>query len=186
MKTMAVIERMTADAYLALPLEGRRTELVGGELVVHEPRPRHQEIVWRLVVALATWERAAPGRARGSLPLDVRVDDDNVFAPDLLVYASGREPGPDDQPSPLPEIAVEVRSPSTWRHDVGAKKSVYEAAGLPELWLVDTDVVLVFRRSRPDAPTFDVALELDASCTITSPLLPGFVLPVAELFVRGN
>ncbi len=53
---------------------------------------------------------------------------------------------------------VDVRSPSTWRYDIGTKKSVYEREGLPELWLVDTDagVLLVFRRSTPKAPSFDV------------------------------
>ena len=41
---------------------------------------------------------------------------------------------------------------------MGTKKSVYEREGLPELWLVDTDagVLLVFRRSTPKAPSFDV------------------------------
>jgi Uma2 family endonuclease len=45
-------------------------------------------------------------------------------------------------------------------HDVGVKKRVYEDGGLPELWLVDdaAETVLVYRRSRRDAPTFDVAL----------------------------
>jgi hypothetical protein len=38
----------------------------------------------------------------------------------------------------LPDLAVEVRSPSTWRYDVGKKKATYERGGLPELWPVDT------------------------------------------------
>jgi len=47
----------------------------------------------------------------------------------------------------------EVRSASTSRYDIGAKKAAHERAGLPELWLVDTaaDEVLVFRRSSPQA-----------------------------------
>ena len=50
----------------------------------------------------------------------------------------------------MPDLAVEVRSPSTWRYDVGAKKDGYERHGLPELWLVDTEArsVLVYRRAR--------------------------------------
>ncbi len=55
------------------------------------------------------------------------------------------------------------------------------------MWLVDTDagVLLVFRRSTPKAPAFDVALELDRSTTITSPLLPGFALGTGTLFDLG-
>ncbi len=55
------------------------------------------------------------------------------------------------------------------------------------MWLVDTDagVLLVFRRSTPKAPSFDVALEFDRSATITSPLLSGFALDVGALFHPG-
>ena len=77
---------------------------------------------------------------------------------------------------------MEVRSPSTWRYDIDAKKATYERRGLQELWLVDTAarVVLIFRRSAPDAASFDVALEV--TDTLSSPLLEGFELPLAELF----
>ena len=44
------------------------------------------------------------------------------------------------------------------------------------------DVVLVFRRSTAGAPQFDVSLELTAEETLTSPLLPGFALPVGAIF----
>ncbi|MEJ7818631.1 MAG: Uma2 family endonuclease, partial [Thermoleophilaceae bacterium] len=69
----------------------------------------------------------------------------------------------------------------------GAKKAAYERHGLPELWLVDTaaEAVLVFRRSRPGALTFDVALELDREAVLESPLLVGFALAVGELFPAG-
>jgi Uma2 family endonuclease len=97
----------------------------------------------------------------------------------------GRAPQRTDQsPYPIPDLAVEIRSPSMWRLDIGVKRSTYERHGVAELWLVDTaaDVVLVFRRSTPEAPEFDVSEELDTGATLTSPLLPGFALPVAEIF----
>jgi Uma2 family endonuclease len=82
----------------------------------------------------------------------------------------------------VPDLCVEIRSSSTWRYDVGRKKSVYEAGGLPELWLVDYDTVIVFRRSQPDERTFDVALDLSRQDRLTSPQLPGFELDLARLF----
>lgn len=100
-------------------------------------------------------------------------------------YSEGRAPGRhDDRPYPIPDLAVEVRSASTWRYDIGSKKAAYERAGLPELWLVDTaaDVVLVFRRSAPTAVTFDLALELAVGEELTSPRLPGFTRSLRELF----
>ena len=80
-----------------------------------------------------------------------------------------------------------MRSPSTWRYDIGAKKAAYERHWLPELWLVDTaaDAVLVFRRSGAAQPSFDVALELGLADSLSSSLLPGFGLSLDELFHPG-
>jgi Uma2 family endonuclease len=185
MPAMPVALPMTADEYLSLPVTEQRTQLIAGEVVVTDPLPRHQIAVRDLLVALLDWTRAEPGRGELMLPLDVRLDELNVYGPDLLWYAEGRAPGRDGgRPSPLPDIAVEVRSPSTWRYDVGVKKSAYERRGLPELWLVDTEseTVLVFRRSDPAAPSFDVALEIAMAQRLSSPLLPGFSLAAADLF----
>ncbi len=187
MTAVPVAQRMTADEFLASPVpqRGRPWNLVEGEVVVNEPTMLHSEVIIDLLYALETWARAEPDRGAPRVPLDVKIDERNVYAPDMLWYADGRVPGRyDEPPYPMPDLAVEVRSPSTWRYDVGAKKAGYERQGLPELWLVDTqaDVVLVFRRSSPAAPAFDVALELDRAQQLTSPLLPGFSLALAQLF----
>lgn len=189
MTAVQVLERMTAEEYLRIPEDwrGRRTQLIDGEIVVTEAGWPHQSLCVDLVFALETWKRAGTARGKCMLPLDVQIDHYNVFGPDLLWYAEGRLIG-DRRPSPIPDIAVEVRSPSTWRYDVGAKKSRYESAGLPELWLVDTDakVILIFRRSTPKSATFDVAVELAIGDTLTSPQLPGFELALAELFAAAT
>jgi Uma2 family endonuclease len=180
-----VAQRMTADEYLAAPFDERRTQLVEGEVIVQEPRPLHQFVLTDLVGALITWATSKPGRGRVTLPLDVKLDERNVFGPDLLWYAEGRAPERHaGRPSPIPNLAVEVRSPSTWRYDIGAKKSAYERGGLAELWLIDTaaSVVLVFRRSATSAPTFDVTLEVGVGDELTSPQLPGFALALSSLF----
>jgi len=84
----------------------------------------------------------------------------------------------------MPDLAAEVRSPSTWRFDVGVKKAGYERHGLQELWLVDTVVrtVLVYRRSSAGCAAFDVALELAEDERLTCPLVPEFALAVADIF----
>ncbi len=187
MSAMQVTDRITADEYLALDLEPRH-ELIDGQIVMHEPRLPHALLAMRLIRALDDWLRASAQRGLITIPIDVRLDDRNVYAPDLLWYDASRAPAPNAPwPYPLPNIAIEIRSPSTWRYDIGTKKRVYEAQGLPELWLVDGDaaVVLLFRRSAPGGPAFDVALEFDRSATITSPLLSGFALDVGALFEPG-
>lgn len=186
---MAVVpatQTMTAAEYLARPLDlSRGIEcLVEGELVVNEPDWQHQQVVLDIAASLKAWIERGAGRGGVSLPIDVGLDDRNVYAPDVSWYRDA--PAHQARPYPVPDIAAEVRSPSTWRYDVGTKKSVYERHGLPELWLVDTPAseVLVFRRSSRDAPRFDVSLELGIGDELASPLLPGFALALARLF-RG-
>jgi Uma2 family endonuclease len=184
MSSMPVTQRITADEYLAMELEPRH-ELVDGVIVLNEPRLVHALLTKRLLRALDDWTLTPAGGGLVTIPIDVGVDRYNVYAPDLLWYRAARAPRVDAAwPYPLPDLAIEIRSPSTWRYDIGAKKSAYEREMLPELWLVDRDasVLLVFRRSSPTSPRFDVALELDRTASLTSPLLPGFALDVGALF----
>ena len=164
-------------------LAGRRTDLVDGEIVMNEPKPWHQRTVVAIVIALGVWEKGGSDRGLVCLPLDIKRDEYNVYAPDGVWYAPGRAPALDAPPPyPPPDLVVEVRSPSTWRLDIGPKKTGYEAMGVRELWLVDFTSVLVFRRSTAKQPDFDVSLELAPEETLTSPLLPGFELPLAGLY----
>lgn len=185
MGAVPATQHMTADEFLRLPDTDdlRSAELVEGELIVDPPRARHQLVAGEIIYALMTWSRSAEARGTVWHNLGVQLDERNVYQPDVLWYPAGTELDLDAKPpSPLPHIAVEVRSPSTWRFDIGAKKAAYERRGLRELWLVDTDarVVLVFRRSTPGVGAFDVALEIDD--TLTCPQLDSFELPLAELF----
>jgi len=183
----ATQQRMTADQYLALPEQpnGRWRELIDGEVVVSSPTWLHATVRGRLQFALETWVRAAPGRGAVNDSVDVLIDDSNVFAPDVVWYRDGRVPGLHDQrPYAMPDLVAEVRSPSTWRFDIGAKKAAYERHGLGELWLVDlaASVLLAFRRSTPGRQDFDESLELAGGDMLLSPRLGGFKLPLDELF----
>ncbi|MCA1656258.1 MAG: Uma2 family endonuclease [Actinobacteria bacterium] len=179
--------RLTAEEYFALPPDERHTQLIDGEIVVNQPNVRHQRMLLELVTLLQQWLREHPGHGEAGIPVDVHLDERNVFAPDVWWVPEPRRPSRDAKRlvGP-PALAVEVRSPSTWRYDLGTKRSVYERHGLAELWLVDTesDTVLVYRRSSPESPGFDVALEVGAGEALATPLLPGFSLDVAALFDR--
>jgi Uma2 family endonuclease len=184
MSAVPVAQRMTAEEFLALPDTDDllSAELVEGELIVDPPRARHQLVAGEIIYTLMSWARSGDARGTVSHNLGVQLDERNVYQPDVLWYPAGAEPDLDASLSPLPHLAVEVRSPSTWRYDIGAKKAAYEREGLRELWLVDTDakVVLIFRRSDRAAHSFDVALEVDD--VLTSPQLEGFELALSELF----
>jgi len=181
----AAIEHMTVEEFLTVRGERRFAELVDGVMVISEPRYLHLAVQNRILFESNAWCRERPGRGAALPPADVLMSDRDLYAPDVVWYAQAHLPPSLQDPLPtVPDLAVEVRSPSTWRYDIGRKKTMYERGGLPELWLVDTDAdeVLVFRRSRARAPEFDVALELAAGDTVRSPLLSGFKLEVGALF----
>ncbi len=182
----AVATRMTAEQYLAVDYgDDRWRELIDGVVVVNEPLPAHGLLQFRIMHAIGSWMDAASGRGLVLPPADVVLSEHDVYAPDLLWLSQRKVPDSlDRRLEGVPDLAAEIRSPSTWRYDVGRKRSVYEEKGLGELWLVDgtSRTVLVFRRGTPTSPGFDVALELSQGETIASPALPGFALSVAELF----
>lgn len=186
--TMAVTapqsRKITADEFFALPGEQRHTQLIDGEIVVNAPSMRHQEVLYWIAYELETFRRANPGAGKPGLEADLPAGEFDVYVPDLWWATPARMPG--DRFEVMPDLAIEVRSPSTWRFDVGTKKRGYEAAGLPELWLVDTarDRVIVHRRSQPDVATFDVTFEVGPGEVLSTPLLPDLALDVAELFDR--
>jgi Uma2 family endonuclease len=184
---MTTATRMTADEYYAVTVEGDRTQLVDGQIVVDEPKPIHGLLQLRLGAALGHWIERGKGRGMALMPTGIEMDEHNVYGPDVLWFREDRIPANlDAYPEHVPDLCVEIRSPSTWRYDLGAKKRVYEAGGLPELWLVDNvaETVLVFRRSDPGAPTFDLTLELGVGDTLESPMLPGFAFSLDHLFRR--
>ncbi len=179
--------RLTADEFFALPGEQKHTELVDGEIVVNAPSRRHQRILGWIYFQLMKHLEVHPGAGEPGMEVDIPIDDDNVFLPDVwwttpehtLAHDVLRAPGP-------PDVAVEIRSPSTWRYDIGIKRNRWEAAGLAELWLVDTeaDAITLLRRSSPSSSSFDVSLEIGRGDTLTSPLIPGFSLDITTLFDR--
>lgn len=160
-------------------------QLIDGEIVMNAPSTRHQMIVGWLHTRLLVFAEAHPGLGGPGLELDTPIDDDNVYAPDVWWASPARAPGPQRFAGP-PDLAVEVRSASTWAYDLGRKKDGYEAAGLGELWLVDTeaDRIVVHRRSTPTSASFDVTLEVVPGDELTTPIVPGFILDVAALFDR--
>ncbi len=175
-----VAERLTADDYLARE-DPRRTELIDGTLVVNEPTVLHQRVVGLIYAALLSWTQGAPGRGSASLPLDVRLDDATVLAPDVLWFAEEIDLAAPRAPR-MPDLAVEVRSPATWVYDVGQKRDLYERHGLRELWLADTAsrTLLVYRRGH-ERGGFNVQLEMTPEQSVRSLLLPGFAATAGEL-----
>jgi Uma2 family endonuclease len=176
---------LTWDEFLALPHETRNAALIDGEVVVNPPNAQHELIVGNLTLVFRQWLDAEPGRGHVSTQQPVKINHRRGYQPDFMWYPADRC-SPDDQPlsfAGLPELVVEVLSPSTRSFDLLRKRADYERIGLSEVWFLDqTPRVLVCQRPAPDAPYVD--RELGPGDTVTSPLLDGFAVPVDDLFRR--
>jgi Uma2 family endonuclease len=184
---MSLATGLTADEFLARDDWPTGSQLIAGEVIVNQPLLPHQLVLGKLYARVLFWTEPVSGRGLVGLSVDLRLGPTDVYAPDLWWVGEERRPGPDVlRLEGLPDIVAEVRSASTWRFDIGRKRAYYEAAGIPELWLVDTDSrsVLVYRRTSPDQPQFDEATEVADGDALTSPLLPGFSLPLADVVRR--
>jgi Uma2 family endonuclease len=135
---MALTSRpaLTYDELRSFPSDGRRYELVEGVLLV-TPAPTfgHQICVKNLVVVLDA--AAGDEHVVVPAPFDFYVSQVTYFEPDVLV-ALDADVG-DARLERTPLLLVEVASPSTRLIDLGTKRLAYEAAGVPEYWLVDPD-----------------------------------------------
>lgn len=141
-------DRWTAEQVRALPDDGNRYELIGGELVVTPaPGGGHQAALSALFERLAPFVRASvPGASLLWSPADLAFGEDEILQPDLFVCRTrdGRRPRRwSDVISLL--LVIEVISPRSARYDRTIKRVRYQRAGVPEYWIVDLDARLVDR-----------------------------------------
>lgn len=87
-----------------------------------EPTVWHEALMLRIAFALQAWSNAAPGRGAAFIPVNVRLDELNVFGPDISWLREERRSDRSARWIGAPDLAVEVRSPSTWHHDIGPKR----------------------------------------------------------------
>lgn len=178
--------KLTYDDLVDMPDDGLRRELIDGELyVTPAPSIRHQAIVLNLGSTLRAHIRAHDLGRVFIAPLDVLFSKIDVVEPDVLFVSRAREADVLTKKHLVgaPDLVVEVGSPGTRRTDERDKQRLYERFAVPEYWIVDPDldVIKVFRLV--EARYQRVAeLSLEAGDVLTTPLLPGLELPLAEIF----
>jgi len=127
-----------------------RVELVDGVFYEMAPiNPRRAEAVEELADALRV---ALVGRACVRARNPVRLDDRNDPRPDVAVVVP-REGGYwDRHPIPAEILLIAEMADSTLRDDNRRKIPRYARAGIPEVWLIDLEQLLVtiYREPSPD------------------------------------
>lgn len=174
--------KYTYEEYCSLP-EGARYQMIDGDIFVSpSPTRRHQTVSKRLFRAL---DGIVAPRKLGEVyfaPMDVILSDEDVVQPDIVYVSNARASllAPEGIRGG-PDLCVEVLSEGTQARDRKAKRVLYARHGVTEYWIVDPEAntLEVYRlQENPASPV----RRLTASETLTTDLLPGFMLPLAELF----
>ena len=180
---MVTTEHITTAEQLFQAPDLGRCELVRGELIMMSPAgSEHGAIAAEMAAVLRDFVK--PRRLGVVLGAEtgfrIATDPDTVLAPDVAFILADRvgERLPRGFFPGAPDLAVEVLSPGDRASEVIAKVENWLAAGCRAAWVVDpkTQTVTVYH---PDHK----AVLLQPSDTLADgDLLPGFGIPVAEVF----
>lgn len=112
-------------------------ELIDGQAVAVSPRPatNHSRISYNISRIL---DNHFEGRKCEPFPdgIDLYLTEENRFVPDGMVVCDP-DKVKDDGVYGVPDLVLEVLSPSTAKYDRGRKKDVYAQCGVREYWIVD-------------------------------------------------
>jgi Uma2 family endonuclease len=112
------------------------TQLIEGRTYLMSPRPRvnHNLVVTNISRIFTSYLKGKTCIAFSD-GVDVYLDNKNRYIPDVMIVCD-RSKIHDDGIHGAPDLVVEVLSPSTAKHDRGAKMKHYAAAGVREYWIV--------------------------------------------------
>ena len=179
--------QMSVDEFLDLPEtdDKLKMELDDGILYIM-PRPRrvHQFLSfwlgWYFANYLASFAEP-PAEVYPELVVILSREPRQVLVPDLAVilrertgiFVGGYFEG-------APDIVIEILSSDRDR-DLVRKRQLYAEAGVPEYWILDplNDTVLPLELRGGE---YVERGALGINDTLTTPLLPGLVVPLADLF----
>jgi Uma2 family endonuclease len=181
----AVDPRVSFAEMQQWPDDGRRYELYDGEvMVVPSPIPRHQRVVANVGEILKEYERATGGLVFFA-PLDIVLTEYNVVQPDLVFFRHERRHVIDmmNPTRAVPDLAVEVLSRTTEARDRGRKLRLLARFGLPEYWVVDPAANSIEIFTNVDSALV-LAGSYDEDQQVSSPTLPGLIVPVGRVFVE--
>ena len=179
--------RLTVEEFLELPdtYDRRKMELDERELyIMLRPRKVHHDSQFRLRWHIENYLREfdePPADVSHDFLIALSLEERILYAPDLSVVLRERAHIIGDRMiEGAPDIVVEILS-SDRNRDLVRKRQVYASAGIPEYWTFDylseTATLLELRGGE-----YVERATLGPSDTLTTPLLPGLAIPLADIF----
>ncbi len=177
-----VKQASTYQDYLALP-EDRRFELIEGELcMVPSPSFFHQAIARNLVFLLWHHVKANDLGVVVGAPMDLVLSDHDVVQPDVMFISKAmRGIITEASIQGTPDLIVEIVSPTHRERDLLVKKTLYARYKVSEYWVVDPGDRTIEQLVHT-GEAFQSRGLFSMGEAMQTPLLPGLVLPVTEVF----
>jgi Uma2 family endonuclease len=175
-------KRATVEDYERLP-EGAPYQLIAGELIMTpSPTPFHQSIVLNIASILSPFViRNRLGKVFVA-PLDVYLSDEDIYQPDLIFIRADHAHGiRKDKLRIIPDLVVEVLSPSTAYYDFTRKKEMYCTHGVQEYWIIDPEmetVEIMVKRGE----IYQTEAIMKKPALLESAMFPGFSMKIEDVF----
>ena len=160
-----------------------RWELIDGiPYAMAAPRPVHQEVVGNLFLKFREHLDGKKCKVFVSAT-DVRLNhnkaDDTVVQPDIFVVRNPDIIG-ESAINGVPDLVIEVLSPSTAKYDKTTKLNAYRKVGVGELWYVDPDIQLIEVLTLVNGEYTVQAYA--AGCKLAVGTLPGLEIDLESIF----
>ncbi len=163
-------------------------ELINGELVRKQsPTFDHQRISRKIERVLDNYAEKTASGEMFHAPLDVVLDDNNAYHPDIFFIKKERLFILDSKERVVigsPDLVVEILSKSTAVYDKGVKRETYERNGVREYWLIDPRNKSVEVYGLVDQRYKLIAYQEETGL-IQSAALEGFELDIEKVFVES-
>ena len=179
-------KKITVEDFLKMEFEGEDAyyELINGHIVKKSsPTPLHQEISQNLNILMDGFVRKKQLDKVYVTPTDVFLNKHSHVIPDILFIKKENLQIVDYKNGILgvPDLIVEIISPSSVLIDREDKKLVYENAGVKEYWLIDPRYRTIEIYENKNGRFKVVSSAVDEG-KVQSVLLEGFEAEIKELF----
>ena len=167
-----------------------RVELIKGKVFPKGSSPwtAHQRVSGNIASALANYLHKKQWQVYFA-PFDVRLphqskenqDIINVVQPDICVICD-RSKIDEIGCIGMPDIMIEILSPGNNTAELQDKYEIYEENGVQEYWVVSPTYNTFFRYTLGEDGKFVPTKLLTVGSEVTTPILPGFVLKLEDVF----
>lgn len=138
--------KLNYQEYVLFPADGNRHEIIDGRHYTNAaPNPRHQAISRHIQFQLYEQIELQGHGEVINAPIDLQLSESNIVQPDLVVVLKENHIVKATKIKGIPDLVIEILSPSNRTHDLELKMRLYEQFRIPEFWIVDPEEENVLR-----------------------------------------